>query len=49
VYEEVKARPPFVVESMINPPPGVEAPPAREHSAPIEAAPTQIIPEKERL
>jgi dolichol-phosphate mannosyltransferase len=49
VYDEVKKRPPFVVESMINPPPGVATPlPAREHP-PLDIPPTQIIPDKERL
>jgi glycosyltransferase involved in cell wall biosynthesis len=51
VYEEVKARPPFVVESMLNPPPGAVAPPARDYPAgPAKAVPpTQIVPERERL
>lgn len=51
VYEEVKRRPPFVVESMLNPPPGVPRPAApRPHSPEVTAAPpTQIIPERERL
>ncbi|MBO9534567.1 MAG: glycosyltransferase family 2 protein [Solirubrobacteraceae bacterium] len=51
VYEEVKRRPPYIVESMLNPPPGVPLPPApRPQSAEVEAAErTQIIPERERL
>lgn len=32
MYEEVKRRPPFVVESILNPPPGVSAPAARRES-----------------
>jgi polyisoprenyl-phosphate glycosyltransferase len=28
MYEEVKGRPPFVIESVLNPPPGVELPPS---------------------
>jgi glycosyltransferase involved in cell wall biosynthesis len=35
MYEEVKRRPPFVVESILNPPQGVDAPQPRR---PIEAA-----------
>lgn len=50
VYDEVKRRPPFVVESMLNPPPGVQAPAAaRHHAATAHIPPTQIIPEKDRL
>lgn len=51
VYEEVKRRPPFVVESMLNPPEGVELPrPPRPHTAEVGAVrPTQIIPERDRL
>ena len=50
VYEEVKRRPPFVVESILNAPAGVQEPPARrgpvEATAPESArpAPTHPIP-----
>jgi glycosyltransferase involved in cell wall biosynthesis len=50
VYEEVKRRPPFVVESILNAPPGVELPaeravhPAVEPPESSRPAPAHVIP-----
>jgi polyisoprenyl-phosphate glycosyltransferase len=48
IYDEVKGRPPFVVESILNPPSGVQAPPIARHQSP-DVVPTQIVPDKELL
>ena len=43
VYEEVKRRPPFVVESILNAPPGVELP-AERAMRPVVEAPESARP-----
>lgn len=44
MYEEVKRRPPFVVESMLNPPPGVEAPLPRPRPADLGTGASEALP-----